>query len=754
MNSSKNIFAKFLNKSILIVLLGLLLFVFSVIAIIANRDSQRKIKEIERLHVALPFEMSRLFNEVNLASAAQGNYYITGDSSFEITRKAIWKDTIKPLFYSLQSRKKNLPPEDTVLVQQALSALEDYEIAQDEMNLVWHEVKTAKTEAERIKAQNKLNEWRLTLTALTQDDAAAVLVPLQNKYQARANAEMQAINSSINKSNGTILLAVIIALLFFILLAIRQKELVTAKQQAEEGSKTKSEFLANMSHEIRTPLNGVIGFSDLLMKTGLNSSQQQYMGAVSQSANLLLDIINDILDFSKIEAGKLELSVAQTDIYELGSQTTDIVKYQAHKKGLELLLNIAPHLPRFLWADEVRLRQVLVNLLSNAVKFTEAGEIEFKVEALESKTGGSTLFRFSVRDTGIGIDPANQQKVFEAFSQEDGSTTKRFGGTGLGLTISNKLLSLMGSRLQLQSQPGQGSTFYFDVRFKTMEGEPIAWEAISSIKNALVVDDNANNRHILKDMLALWSIEADEAKNGTEALEKLNAGNHYDVVLMDYHMPGMDGIETIRKIRARKVSASEQPVILLHSSSDDAQINSICKELQVRRWMVKPIKIDQLYTALSQLSSPAKQEAVQKIINTVTAETQQNTTQKLKVLIAEDNTVNMLLCRTFIQKIAPHAVIVEAQNGQEAAALFITARPDIVFMDVQMPVLNGYDATTEIRKLETGGRVPIIALTAGTVKGEKEKCLAAGMDDYLSKPLVRATMEQMMHTWLGKEKLN
>lgn len=301
-----------------------------------------------------------------------------------------------------------------------------------------------------------------------------------------------------------------------------------------------------------------------------------------------MSIINDILDFSKIEAGKLELDIEKSDLYEMASQATDIISYQVQSKGLEMLLNISGDLPRFIYADAVRLKQVLVNLLGNASKFTENGEIELKIENLKI-IGEANTIRFSVRDTGIGINPIKQKKIFEAFSQEDSSTTKKYGGTGLGLTISNRLLGLMGTQLQLVSSLGKGSTFYFDVTFKAEAGEPIDWADIDQIKKVLVVDDNENNRLIVTQMLLLKNIHTVEATNGLEALHLLSKGERFDVILMDYHMPFMDGLETIRKIKESFVeNLDEMPVILLQSSSDDRKIIQTCRELGVRYRLIKP----------------------------------------------------------------------------------------------------------------------------------------------------------------------
>jgi PAS domain S-box-containing protein len=463
---------------------------------------------------------------------------------------------------------------------------------------------------------------------------------------------------------------------------LQQEELKRAKLHAEQASIAKSEFLANMSHEIRTPLNGVIGFTDLVLKTSLNTTQHQYLTIVNQSANALLSIINDILDFSKIEAGKLELDIERCDLFETSSQAADIITYQAQNKGLEMLLNIPANLPRFIQADSVRLKQILINLLGNAVKFTEKGEIELKITPLEELTEAGITIRFEVRDTGIGIQKDKQGKIFEAFSQEDASTTKKYGGTGLGLTISNKLLGLMGSKLQLKSNPDEGSCFFFDLTLKAEKGEPVVWNEVLDIQKALIVDDNENNRLILRQMLKLKNIEVEEAANGFEALQLLARQNRYDVILMDYHMPYMDGLETIRKIRESFTSSPEElPLILLHSSSDDETIHQACDELAINHRLVKPVKMEELFNGLYRLnkfSSTGKEDTVMKPERLFTTNS-----KALTILVVEDNLVNKILAKTIISRIAPEARLLEAGNGQEALALYDKA--DLILMDIQMP---------------------------------------------------------------------
>lgn len=518
--------------------------------------------------------------------------------------------------------------------------------------------------------------------------------------------------------------------------ALQREELREAKLLAEHANKAKSEFLANMSHEIRTPLNGIIGFTDLLLKMEMNATQYQYLSIVNESANSLLNIINDILDFSKIEADKLELDITRSDILEISSQVSDLVKYQSESKQIEMLLNVSPELPRFIRVDNVRLKQILVNLLTNAVKFTEKGEIELKISFVDSPATGYITLRFEVRDTGIGISPEHQQSIFQAFSQADLSITKKYGGTGLGLTISNRLLGLMGSQLQLHSETGKGSVFFFELTVQAELGATLTQGGLDHIKHVLIVDDNENNCTIIEQMLLLKNISSHKAKNGFEALHLLAQGNEYDVLILDYHMPYMDGLETIRKIRA---NFPRQTEILLHSSSDDEVVMRACTELQVAFRLIKPIKSQDLYNALSGLHQRTGKRSA-------TITTKLSAQQGMKVLIAEDNQVNMLLARTIVERAVPDVTVIESWDGKQAVSDCMIHQPDLILMDIQMPVMNGYEATAMIRA-QYSTTLPIIALTAGNVKGERERCLAAGMNDFLAKPFVEASILTLLKKW-------
>jgi len=529
-------------------------------------------------------------------------------------------------------------------------------------------------------------------------------------------------------------------------------ELLNSKELAEAASVAKSDFLSNMSHEIRTPLNGVIGFTELLRSTPLNNTQKEYLENAIVSANSLLGVISDILDFSKIEAGKLDLELIKTDMVQLMESATDIIKVHAANKKIELLLSIQPDMPRFALVDPIRLKQILVNLMSNAVKFTHDGEVELRLsfEKKDEKTG---FFTLAVRDTGIGVKDTDRDKLFKAFSQADTSTTRRYGGTGLGLIISNSLAHKMGSRIQFESEYGSGSKFFFTVETSYETAQKANLKQSKLIKRVLVIDDNANNRMILEHTFKHWGIDFVGCDGGLAAIEVLNTADYFDLIIVDYHMPDIDGIETIKRIRQdSRFSAEKQSVIMLHSSSDDIAIHDAARELNIQFSLTKPVKSDELYRLLQNI------ECQPEVDNTTVLNPQVSSViavnpqldSEIKILIAEDNKMNMIVISKMLKNILPNVKLFEAANGEEALVALNSIVPDLVLMDVQMPVMDGVEATRKIRAnaAHSAAKVLIVALTAGVSKEEKENCYRAGMNYFLSKPIDKNLLYEMIVKYL------
>ncbi len=537
----------------------------------------------------------------------------------------------------------------------------------------------------------------------------------------------------------------------------RSMELRSAKELAEQGSRAKSEFLANMSHEIRTPLNGIVGMLELLSSTLLDDTQRRYVRCAETSVDCLLSLINDILDFSKIEAGKIELDPVEFNLHLLLDDIAEMMAPKAHAKGLEICCKLPPDLPKLMKGDSDRLRQIVLNLVSNAIKFTENGQVVVHAYTMSSNET-SVLLKFEVSDTGIGIPEDRRNRLFRLFSQVDASTTRRFGGTGLGLALCKSLVELFQGEIGVESELDKGSTFWFTARLQVVVGEARAEIVPSNLEHlrVLVVDDNATNLEITSSHLQRWGIECEICDYAPEAFVKMKkaaiSGRPFGLAILDMQMPDMDGGQLIELIR-KTPEIESMPLMVLTSMGEELSQEKL-QAWRLAAYLNKPIRQSRLFDAVIDASCTEMDDAkgVASLVNTPSVSNQNKPSNR--ILVAEDNEINQVVIKELLKRMGFDCSI--ANNGSEAIQLAASREFDLILMDCQMPILDGFAATMQLRLQENleggcakrGGPIPVVALTANAIAGDRELCLQAGMDDYLTKPIDRKVLAAILDRWL------